>query len=168
MTSGGTGRTYEERHSKLRLARSICTGSLAVLLAFYVGSIHSEFFVASRARLGSCLWYCSFGAGCLKFVRLGNVQFVRPSSWGWRAAEPVSMWVPHCRYIGRSIYLSLPMWVPVAVLFVSSVALWLKKLSCTASDCHNCGYNLTGNLSGRCPECGCTTSRREDQTELGQ
>ncbi len=23
-----------------------------------------------------------------------------------------------------------------------------------AGACRNCGYNLTGNVSGRCPECG--------------
>jgi hypothetical protein len=25
--------------------------------------------------------------------------------------------------------------------------------------CHNCGYNLTGNVSGRCPECGTPIAR---------
>lgn len=24
----------------------------------------------------------------------------------------------------------------------------------TDADCHSCGYDLTGNVSGRCPECG--------------
>ncbi|HOA73620.1 MAG TPA: hypothetical protein PL151_04100 [Phycisphaerae bacterium] len=29
--------------------------------------------------------------------------------------------------------------------------------------CEHCGYNLTGNVSGTCPECGRTVMRRNDQ-----
>jgi hypothetical protein len=33
--------------------------------------------------------------------------------------------------------------------------LWYRDLSPPRSGMHcGCGYNLTGNVSGRCPECG--------------
>ncbi len=28
--------------------------------------------------------------------------------------------------------------------------------------CQHCGYNLTGNVSGTCPECGATLEREEE------
>ncbi|MBI5764999.1 MAG: hypothetical protein HZA51_15895 [Planctomycetes bacterium] len=44
-------------------------------------------------------------------------------------------------------------------IFGISIAEWLmkradKKLNFPRGSCQSCGYNLTGNVSGRCPECG--------------
>jgi hypothetical protein len=42
---------------------------------------------------------------------------------------------------------------------------WLPRSRILATpypSCHSCGYNLTGNISGRCPECG---QRAQDITE---
>lgn len=33
--------------------------------------------------------------------------------------------------------------------------------------CQGCGYDLTGNVSGRCPECGATISSRSDKPAKG-
>ncbi|MCZ6834334.1 MAG: hypothetical protein O7G85_01035 [Planctomycetota bacterium] len=33
------------------------------------------------------------------------------------------------------------------------------------STCDSCGYNLTGNESGHCPECGFETTEKQDKTE---
>ncbi|HKQ47230.1 MAG TPA: hypothetical protein VJZ71_04070 [Phycisphaerae bacterium] len=33
-----------------------------------------------------------------------------------------------------------------------------KRESMPPGHCHSCGYNLTGNVSGRCPECGTPVS----------
>lgn len=51
--------------------------------------------------------------------------------------------------------LSLPMW-PSAVLAIppSLLLYWRLKPRARPGHCRRCGYNLTGNTSGRCPECG--------------
>lgn len=60
-----------------------------------------------------------------------------------------------------SVYVSL--WMQLAVLFALTPALALvwsllyvnwrnRRLPCR--HCQTCGYNLTGNESGVCPECG--------------
>jgi len=59
--------------------------------------------------------------------------------------------------VGRAGYmLSLPLWLLVGVTFAASLALWRLDISrrISTSRCQSCGYDLTGNVSGRCPECG--------------
>jgi len=51
--------------------------------------------------------------------------------------------------------------------FVSGIDVWIRAHWCqrrreqrerlASGQCENCGYDLTGNTSGRCPECGCAT-----------
>lgn len=52
--------------------------------------------------------------------------------------------------------LSFPIgFVGLPLLLLSGVIGWRQwKHAPKASRCRNCGYNLTGNISGVCPECG--------------
>lgn len=61
----------------------------------------------------------------------------------------------------------LPLWMPL-VLFAAyplvafargPLRRWRRR---KRSGCRQCGYNLTGNVSGRCPECGATVKGDED------
>ncbi|MCC6360160.1 MAG: hypothetical protein IT450_15555 [Phycisphaerales bacterium] len=65
--------------------------------------------------------------------------------------------------LSRKIHLNdevviMPLWViagvlmawPALALFVA----WLKRRMRRAGLCRSCGYDLTGNVSGACPECG--------------
>jgi hypothetical protein len=55
--------------------------------------------------------------------------------------------------------LALPYWVPFlffAILPGARWFLWRRTRRCRLAigKCKKCGYNLTGNISGICPECG--------------
>ena len=52
-------------------------------------------------------------------------------------------------------YVTLPFTTPL-VLLVFSTALfwWVDRRRPPLGHCQRCGYDLTGNVSGRCPECG--------------
>lgn len=56
--------------------------------------------------------------------------------------------------------IALPYWVPVAAFGMypafTLVKLFLRrwKVRRNPNSCTTCGYNLTGNVSGTCPECG--------------
>lgn len=60
------------------------------------------------------------------------------------------------------VFVVVPWWgfVAVAVLLVYwrrrvwRCAAWRRERRIQMGLCPNCGYNLTGNTSGRCPECG--------------
>lgn len=54
--------------------------------------------------------------------------------------------------------LAIPLWMPFVALSAMTVLLWRRRRS-RPGHCPACGYNLTGNISGRCPECGAETLR---------
>jgi hypothetical protein len=49
-----------------------------------------------------------------------------------------------------------PLWIPLFVLFIPATILWRRDRRPAPGACR-CGYDLTGNTSGRCPECGSQT-----------
>jgi len=52
---------------------------------------------------------------------------------------------------------SLPLWVLLFVSFAFTVAVrHIERRFVAPGRCSHCDYDLTGNLSGRCPECGQT------------
>jgi len=59
------------------------------------------------------------------------------------------------RYITRSTF--LPLWVPALTFVIPTVLLWYRDRRPPKGHCQNCGYNLTGNVTGVCPECGQAT-----------
>jgi len=80
----------------------------------------------------------------------GSLMFARPGHWG--------------------IY--LPYWLP-ALLSIMHPVVWLLKWNrrrrlALIGKCSSCAYDLTGNLSGLCPECGAHTfrGRKQDQKIL--
>jgi hypothetical protein len=56
---------------------------------------------------------------------------------------------------------SVPLWPTVLVLGAVSALLWiLDHRRISPGHCGKCGYDLTGNVSGRCPECGVAVEKR--------
>lgn len=51
-------------------------------------------------------------------------------------------------------FLHIPLWIPLVLLGVSTALLWWRDRRPPRGHCRTCGYNLTGNTSGVCPECG--------------
>lgn len=88
-------------------------------------------------------------------------------NWGstWREhADALGLKIGSFRiyepYVSRDVVLrgglTLPLWMPM-VVFVSLTILASARLRhLHAVRCVRCGYDLTGNESGVCPECGTT------------
>ena len=89
--------------------------------------------------------------------RLGNHVCVRN-----RVLSPGSdrfEWLPVTFQRGAEfthLDVRFPVWM--ALVFVAPVAgfLWWRDRRYPPGNCQRCGYDLTGNTSGRCPECGTT------------
>ena len=81
------------------------------------------------------------------------MQALAMYKWGWLALVPV--WLGACLWLlwvggGRAVWLSYVWWRLGRLLRIER-RYWL---SWRQGKCPACGYNLTGNTSGVCPECG--------------
>ena len=65
--------------------------------------------------------------------------------------------------------LSLPFWLPLALLILPTAWLfWVDRRRKPRPGFCSCGYDLRGNVSGKCPECGeKTTTSTERKHEVG-
>ena len=63
----------------------------------------------------------------------------------------------------RELLVRFPTWAPTTV--VGAALVWMgvsryrRRRRRTQCHCVSCGYNLTGNISGKCPECGTPIAR---------
>ncbi len=48
----------------------------------------------------------------------------------------------------------IPVWMVAPLVFIPTYLLWRKDRRTPKGHCKNCGYNLIGNVSGKCSECG--------------
>ena len=54
----------------------------------------------------------------------------------------------------RTTDLFLPLWIPLLVIGSATILLWRRDRRFPPGHCRECGYDLTGNTSGVCSECG--------------
>lgn len=54
---------------------------------------------------------------------------------------------------GRLYFIGVPLWLPGLLFGALAVWLWHRSRLPQPGRCRGCGYDLRGNVSGRCPEC---------------
>ena len=72
---------------------------------------------------------------------------------GWRlyGVTPEFQFERHAAY-GSVV---IPLWIPFLLVCLPTAWLWrVERRRVAAGGCDACAYDLTGNVSGRCPECG--------------
>jgi len=102
--------------------------------------------------------YVRFDCGAFYFAYRPNAAptgFTLPRS----TATPRFMFNAFPMYGPRGVQVTWRGWVSLApllgLLLVLILALWWAELRpVLPNHCRRCGYNLTGNTTGRCPECG--------------
>jgi hypothetical protein len=71
---------------------------------------------------------------------------------------------PNLQYASPVMWITIihvPLGVPAALLAIATIWVWVPLLRRKPARglCRDCGYDLTGNTSGVCPECGTPTTR---------
>jgi len=62
-------------------------------------------------------------------------------------------------------YILIPVWPAVLIPFVTFCIQFARRPRMKAGHCTQCGYNLTGNASGTCPECGTSAAHSSIRQE---
>jgi hypothetical protein len=88
-------------------------------------------------------------------------RLLRPSKWasaweyGVLHTVHLGFWPPMAGSEHGYAYLILPLWLPLALSGGATILLmFFRRFPAGPGHCPACGYNLTGNVSGVCPECG--------------
>ncbi len=103
-------------------------------------------------------WLISFCDGCLDIQRFTS-SFVeslplRPGfSTGGFSSRGRSV-RPFVGSNANSTQILIPLWIPFIILAIPTAFFWYRDRRPPPNHCQFCGYNLTGNVSGTCPECG--------------
>ena len=56
--------------------------------------------------------------------------------------------------------LIVPLWLPLLLTAIPTIMLWRRDRGRLAGHCRKCEYDLTGNVTGVCSECGTKVSAR--------
>jgi hypothetical protein len=101
---------------------------------------------------------CAFTEGA---VVVGFYLGPNPNGWIFEKVNyaPKSVWWPRMSP-GPAFLAIVPLWMPFLLSVMTSAVLWRRYYAIPPGLCRQCRYNLTGNVSGVCPECGEKVQRR--------
>jgi hypothetical protein len=104
-----------------------------------------------RGRIyDACCTDYEYNKGRLVFTRSHPVRFGLAHRW-YRTSRLATLQKLVC-----------PLWLVFLWTALPTMLVWLvrPRLRFPPGHCQRCGYDLTGNVSGRCPECGIHTTKR--------
>ncbi len=121
------------------------------------------------AWIASMFFAATFESRNMVLLGLKNGSFFLSWFHQWPATQPwmrleshppgAVYWLPTIVRNWAFTVIRVPLWIPLSVILL----LWLlaRRKRPTPGHCVKCGYDLTGNRSGRCPECGTAAMRRK-------
>ena len=147
-------RAMRRRSRLLRVAK---WGGVGASLAIGALILVSQFWTISWGRKPGWGWYVF--RGTLAWVRPGALyNFPEP---GWRAyryyygqKRQPSSWYPKILVSPTRASIFIPLWLPFAIIGLPTARVWWTDLKRPKAGHCPCGYDLRGNVSGTCPECG--------------
>lgn len=134
---------------------SATAGAAAIVVVLLPATPHV---VCSMQSSTYMLWYDGETAS-MHFVIQNDPWISVPDGWHLviNDGEQVMRWrLPGIRHeASGNVDMWLPVWtVAVALFALSAILLFVTRRSRGSTQCSRCGYDLTGNTSGTCPECG--------------
>jgi hypothetical protein len=150
------------RATRFRLAW-IGTAIAAVLLAAWIASVPLSFgYVYQSQTPGEGYYFIDFSSGFVKLCHGHHGSLWQGSYWycDGEFSERKLRWTPLFERDVKALHnrVQVALWVPLLLVATPTAFLWRAARRRPPSHCcQECGYNLTGNTSGTCPECGVKT-----------
>ena len=121
-------------------------GHFALILALLLSSAQAFFSFGGAAR-GTEVW---MAAG--RSAVVGQFVFIAVAfgALAWSFVEGDFSVL----YVASNSHSELPLFYLPVLLLLGTIAWILTRKTPKPGHCRKCGYDLTGNVSGRCPECG--------------
>ena len=138
---------------KIVLSILVLAAVVSLIVLAFGDSVHMAYY-HSRERYTVCL---RFAERRISILYDGGPEVAGPFQFSWKRigavleAQRTKSW----QYVEASV----PAWFAACVLFVGPIPIalrgpyrrWRRRRQ---GQCLKCGYSLTGNTSGVCPECG--------------
>lgn len=147
----------------VRKFRRSCRFGYTILTILVMVFILSGF-LSSGVRLSGA-WRAELSAGSLTIASSPEgYETLWPEWWIWPWTK-LEWTLPHYSNRMQSTYgqweeYVLPLWVPILLFAALAIRASLRiRRSRRTGACARCGYDLTGNVSGRCPECATPVPR---------
>lgn len=144
---------YVRPHSRmitLGLIASVLIVALWILSIFRIVRYGSDGDMFLALRSGR-FWIASIN---LQHMHLRPLEhFDNPDLDRFGLTLPSRWFVTECGETSHNGYI-LPLWMPLAACAVPTLILAHRSRRPPPGHCRACGYNLFGNTSGACPECG--------------
>ena len=100
-------------------------------------------------------WHIIIGAGRIRFLRwFGAFDGDWLTGWFLRETTESAFWSFHFVNDDDRFEFVIPFWIPFLLVAIPTAFLFWRDLRHPPGHCQKCGYDLTGNTSGICPECG--------------
>ena len=96
----------------------------------------------------------------LRFAWFSIASLPQPG-WNVQIISPrIVHWMPHYLTTPAFSVISIPLWLPFLAIAIPTAWLWRRDRRHLPGHCPKCGYDLTGNVTGKCSECGVKVTDR--------
>lgn len=134
----------------------VCVTVAGLSLASTLATYSHELLWVSRRIVVSC------GRGLLTVGLLyaDDELFLSRRGFSWHLLPAKVYWLPDWFFSTTSdgTAICLPLWIPFLLSSTAALVIHRRSVKAGPNACGKCGYDLTGNTSGICPECGKPTS----------
>ncbi len=150
------GRTSNSRVRVLLAACVASIGLFALLTGAWLSSLRLEKHGSFRILVSQGRMLIESGMVHIGWDILHGHTIPPPTGWLLEIPAPSSIWFGTRPATSTT---SVPLWplIPTCLCILGWLT-WRTRYRPLEDHCPNCNYNLTGNQSGKCPECGTPTS----------
>jgi len=144
-------RTVANRLGRIGIAICVVIGAL------WLATASHRISYTTTEDASAAGWTATLGTGELHLTRWYRTSPSILCFPGWEVSrEPFSLGfsLPRVTRLQYDRKVAIPVWNILTAALIPTIVLLIRRRHAAAGHCGICGYDLIGNISGKCPECG--------------